>query len=54
MNAEKAEAEFEPYGLLQKDGNAPGGKKRVEQAAVKPAHHHPLDHQAEQGGHDKS
>lgn len=50
----KGEAQFEPYGLLQKDGNAPGGEKRVQQAAVESPHNHPLDYQAEQRRHDKS
>lgn len=50
----KGEAKFQPYRLLQKDGDAPGGKQRIQQAAVEPPHDHPFYRQAKQRGNDES
>ena len=53
MDAEEGQAEFEPHRLLDQDRDAPGREQRIEQPAIEPAHHHPLDQEPEQRGDDE-
>ncbi len=53
MQAEERKAELQPNRLLQQDRHPPGGEQRIEQPAIQPAHHDPLDREPNQRRHDK-